>query len=307
MKTQTILDNFRALPVQHSDTYLINDILLAMFQEELKTGDDEDLVSLVPGNTFETRRIYRLNAGDDHFCQLYLLCVNDKPIVFYGRHGHEDSAYGEASVIDAEAAFSLATQMSASLSVRRLQKYRKEMSHAPKDLLKMGGEGYISALSDTVFGIHGDDNLDQPRLMEAPLSAWFYNGETLLKIQSMTHRDTEDGRKVFGKTEMGEVQLEHGKVVFQFMDSEADREAAKAQMPTPGDWVLDTENCNEKYRTVPVYVREGHTWPHHLHLITFGTPALYKAFVSKYAPDGSARQMQGEFPWDAIPDDATIM
>jgi hypothetical protein len=306
MKTQKILDNFRALPVEGNDKYLINDILLAMFQEELHTGHDEDLLSLVPGNVFEVRRVYRLYTGQDHFCKLLMLCVNDKPVIFYGRHGHEDSADGQTSVIDAEAAFSLATQLSAALSVRRLQKYRETMSPAPQELLKMGGEGYIAALSDSTFGIHEDDSLDQPDLMKAPFSAWVYTGETLARIQSMTRQDTDDGRKVFGKIEQGEVQLEHGKVVFQFLDGEADREAAKAEMSTPGDWVLSTEECNEQFRMAAVYVREANTWPHHLHLITFGTRALYKAFVSKYSPDGTAQQVQGEFPWDTVPDDACI-
>lgn len=308
MKTQNIVDNFHALPVERNDKYLVNEVLLAMFQEEFKTRDDEDLLSLVPGNTFEVRSVYRLYAGNDHFCQLYMLCVNDKPVVFYGRHGHEDSADGEASVIDADAAFSLATQLCAALSVRRLQKYREAMSPAPQDLLKMGGEGYISALSDSVFGIHEDDNLDQPALMDAPFSAWVYNGESMTRILSMTRRDTEDDvRKVFGQTEQGEVPLEHGKVVFQFLDGEADRETAKAEMSAPGDWLLDTKQCNKQFRMAAVYVREANTWPHHLRLITFGTSALYKAFVSTHAPDGTSQQVQGEFPWETIPDDASIM
>lgn len=313
MKTQSILENFQSLPLHPYGDDHLNDILRAMFEEPLKLDwrdewNDQELLDLVPGNNFEVRRVYSLHVGEDHFCQLDLLCMDGEPVCFYGRHGYEDSAHPEVHYVNKEKAFVLATQFANALTTRRLQKLREQMSEAPEKLMKLGGEAHLASLSDSIFGQKdGDDHADQSTMLEAPYSTWIHVGGKLEQVLAFERKDTDNGRKTFGHTANGDVLLESGKVVYQFGDSEKDREAALKEMTSPGEWLISKkESRGEGIPFAVVYIRDANEWLPYMRVITFKNKALYDAFMELHT-EALDKSVSGEFPYETVPDNASIV
>lgn len=305
MKIQKILDNFKSLPVAKYDADDLNDFLLTMFQEHLGAKREEDLLSLVAGRELQIRVVYDLHVGHEHYCSLRLLCVDGAPVAFEGHHGYEDDAHGEATVVNKELGVELAGIVAAGLAQRRLAEYSKDVSTPESGkLLDLGGGMFMSELSDSVVGVREDASLLQDSFLREPFSAWVRLHGEPLKVLSFLRRDTEDGRSTFANTEKGEVRVEHGNVVFQFMDSTVERSEALERMAATGDWYIRHEDCSDVMKMVSAYVRPKHSWSHDLHVITFDRKADYLAFTQKYPFD---RKVGGDFPFESIPDNASVV
>jgi hypothetical protein len=311
MKTQKILDNFHALPVVSSPRHDVNDVLFSMYRELLKLSkyseEGRKLAELVPEVTFELRRVYGMWVGNDHACMLYLLVADGQPLAFFGKHGYEDndSAKGVAHVVDTESANHLAGLLSAAIMVQRLKQYRDSMDKAPVELLDMGGNEYLVAVSDTTFGSGQAHGVQEKDMHAPPFSTWVHTGKKLARVNKVTACDDDADHVAVGETEQGVVPLQYSRVLFQFMDSQEDREAAMQTMSGEGEWTISKSECNPKFRMVVAYIREPHSWHHRLSLITFGTERLYKAFLEANA-HGIDTRVPGLFPFDTVPDDATF-
>jgi hypothetical protein len=308
MKTQSILENFQSLPLHPYGDDQLNDILRAMFEDTFKLDyREEDLLALVPGNTFEVRRVYDLHVGEDHFCQLDLLCMDGEPVCFYGRHGYEDSAHPEVHYANKEKAFVLATQFAAALTNRRLQTLREQMSDAPEKLFELGGKAYIASLSDSTFGLKDDDYAGQQMMLAAPYSTWIHTKAELKQVLSFEHKRVDRGWQTVGRTADGEVLLESGKVVYQFGHLAKDREASLKEMTSPGEWLVSKEESNrEGIPFAVILIRNANEWLPSQRIITFREQADYDAFMALHA-NALDKSVSGEFPYDTIPEKASVV
>lgn len=309
MKTQSILENFQSLPLHPYGDDQLNDILRAMFEDTFKLDyREEDLLALVPGNTFEVRRVYDLNVGEDHFCELDLLCMDGEPVCFYGRHGYEDSAHPDVHYANKEKAFVLATQFAAALTNRRLQTLREQMSDAPKKLFELGGKEHLASLSDSTFGLkERDEHADQRMMLDAPYSTWIHTGTELKQVLSFERKKTDNGWQTLGRTTDGDVLLECGKLVYQFGDSAKDRETSLKKMTSPGEWLVSKKESNgEGIPFAVVYIREANEWLPSMRVITFRNKADYDAFMAQHA-NALDKSVSGEFPYATIPEKASVV
>ena len=306
MQTQKILDNLDKFPVLPEDLHLVNDILLALFDGTLGTSDSEEVLPFLADKTFQLRCIYHLHVDEAHFCQLYILSVDGVPLTFYGRHGHEDSAWGEATILNKAQAVSLAQQVAAGLMQRRLAKFSEENDGriVPDNLLKLGGSPYLCALSSSVFGAR-DEFGGLNNLTQAPFSAWYRTGDTVVPVTSFDHRREGRDYRLFALTEEGEVAAESGRLMFQFLDSEQDRDEAASRMSAAGDWFVDgKESTAENIPMAIVYERANFNWSYGMRVLTFKNKGDYHAFIKKYPFDTLT---VGAFPRECVEGKASIV
>ena len=303
MKTQKILDNFHHLPVLDVNTDGINDVLLAMYKEPLRVNYDEDLISLLPDLHFEARRVYQAYVDCSNSCDLQLLLLNGEPLTFYGHHGHEDTAHMEATVVNREAALTLAKRLAEGLAQRRLDEYQKELTPLPEKLFELGASGYLTSLSDSVFGLCPELELDQHYLMKAPFQVWLNRDSHMVKVTGFQTRDTDNGPMMFAQTDEGVFEAPNGRVVFQFLDATDELICAKRHMREQGSWFIHRNQTDAKARSAMLYEREPHSWYFRMHLIMLDNEAEYQAFIAQHPLD---KEVAGEFPYDTIPDSATV-
>ncbi|MBC8739796.1 hypothetical protein F6X40_24080 [Paraburkholderia sp. UCT31] len=311
MELTKLLNTLDQFPLVTDATDRINEILMAMYSDDLPLREEDAPLDLIPLNDVTLRQVYDLPVEDDHWCVVEVLCIRGRPLAVFAKHGYVDSQPGETFVLDRETARQIGWQLMAAIADRNLRAFDKRLDEAtpPKTLEDLGGNEYVGfRQGGAFFGIKdvagcGDLN----RLTLAPYAAYARFDDALVRVKSIrtTGRRHRGEHKLFVQTERGEHELDDGRLIFGLTPAEGDVSQLEKEMSPEAAWmVCSQKSIRSGIPSAVVYVRDPFNWASRMVLISFRTQPDYDAFVERYPYD---KVFLGSFADAEVPATAQVV